>query len=224
MWIHHEDCRRVIQEAWNVNIVGCPMFILNQKLKLLKQKLKIWNKTVFGNVHNLVEEAEEKLSSIQADIDIFGASDSLMEHQKAAQVTLENSLNIEEEFWREKSKVVWHSDGDRNTKYFHRLTKIKNTSKLINSLMNGDSIVTDPKQISSHITEHFKNIFSTNIVVQDLQVNNLIEDSIPHLISDELNSMLTRLPSSSEVQEAVLAMNKDGAPGPDGFGARSTGT
>jgi hypothetical protein len=26
MWIQHEDCKRIIQEAWNINIVGRPMF------------------------------------------------------------------------------------------------------------------------------------------------------------------------------------------------------
>lgn len=30
MWIQHEDCKGIIQEAWNINIVGCPMFVLNQ--------------------------------------------------------------------------------------------------------------------------------------------------------------------------------------------------
>jgi len=165
MWIYHEDCKRVIQEAWNINIVGCPMFVLNQKLKILKQKLKIWNKIVFGNVHNLVKEADKKLSIVQSNIDLLGISDSLMEEHKAAQIALENALNIEEEYWREKSKVAWHSDGERNTKYFHSLSKIKNTSKLINSLVIGDNMISDPEQISSHITEHFKIIFSTNYVV-----------------------------------------------------------
>ena len=84
--------------------------------------------------------------------------------------------------------------------------------------MIGDNMVSDPEQISSHIIEYFKNIFSTNTVVHDLQVNDLIEDSIPNLVSNELNAMLTRLPSLVEIHEAVLAMNKDGAPGPDGFG------
>jgi len=195
------------------------MFVLNQKLKFLKQKLKIWNITVYGNVHNLVKESDRKLSIVHSNIDQLRISNSLMEEHKAEQNSLESTLNIEEEYWREKSKVAWHSNGDRNTKYFHRLSKIKNTSKLTNSLMIGDNMVSDPQQISRHITKHFKNIISTNNVVQDLQVNDLIENSIPNLISDELNAMLTRLPSTMEIHEAQLAMNKDGAPGPDGFGA-----
>jgi hypothetical protein len=82
MWSLHEDCRNLIQQSWNTTVVGCPMFILNQKLKSLKQKLKIWNKTVFGNINILVKEAEQKLISIQAKIDINDASDALLDQQK----------------------------------------------------------------------------------------------------------------------------------------------
>jgi len=82
MWSLHEDCRNLIQQSWNTNVVGCPMFILNQKLKTLKQNLKIWNKTAFGNVNTLVKEAEQNLVSIQADIDINGVSDSLLDQTK----------------------------------------------------------------------------------------------------------------------------------------------
>lgn len=85
--------------------------------------------------------------------------------------------------------------------------------------MNGDDMVYDPDQISSLITNHFKNIFATNNVVQDLQANQLIYDFIPSLITDDVNNLLTRLPTPTEIHHDVLAMNKDGAPGPDGFGA-----
>ena len=77
----------------------------------------------------------------------------------------------------------------------------------------------EPEQISNHITNHFKNIFSTNFVVQDLQVDNIIKDVIPSLVTNDINNMLSLLPSPAEIYNAVLAMNKDGAPGPDGFGA-----
>ena len=219
MWTHHKDCHKVIQEVWNTNIVGCHMYILSQKLKILKQKLKVYNKIVFGNVHNMVKIAEQDLALLQSDIDTNGPTESLMEYHKDAQFQLENALKIEEEYWREKSKVAWHSNGDRNTKYYHKLTKIKNTSKLITILMNGDDMVYDLDEISSLITNHFKNIFATNNVVQDVQVNQLIDDSIPNLITDDVNNLLTRLPTPSKIHQVVLAMNKEGAPGPDGFGA-----
>jgi len=65
----HENCKHVIQDSWNTNVIGCPMFILNQKLKILKQNLKIWNKNVFSNVHMLVKNAKQKLDDIQNEIE-----------------------------------------------------------------------------------------------------------------------------------------------------------
>jgi hypothetical protein len=61
---------------------------LSQKLKLLKNHLKDWNKKIFGNVHDNVKEVEEKLQDIQNVIDSNGHSDSLMNQEKQAQVEL----------------------------------------------------------------------------------------------------------------------------------------
>lgn len=50
MWNDHPDCTRVIYDTWSKHVVGCPMYILSQKLKNLKCQLKSWNKEVFGDV------------------------------------------------------------------------------------------------------------------------------------------------------------------------------
>jgi len=212
----HSDCKQLVENTWNNTFFGSPMFILSQKLKLLKEKLKVWNKEVFGNVHTLVKHAEEKLSNLQLLIDTDGHTDSLFDQQKLAQIDLNKALHMEEAFWCEKSRVKWHLEGDRNTSYFHRLTKIKNSTKTISSIRNGDEIIIDPEQITSHLTNHFQNIFSSSSV---LQVNTLVEDCIPTLVTKHTNNLLTLLPTDKEIYNAVLALNKECAPGPDGFGA-----
>jgi len=143
MWISHPDCRNVIEQAWNINVVGCPMYILSQKLKMLKEKLKVWNKETFGDIHLQVKNATAQLDAIQAEINRDGHTDMLMEQEKLAQINLENVLNMEECFWQEKAKVKWHAEGDRNTAYFHKIGKIKNTTSLITNLMNGDELLTN---------------------------------------------------------------------------------
>ncbi|WJX46199.1 hypothetical protein P8452_33021 [Trifolium repens] len=76
-----------------------------------------------------------------------------------------------------------------NTKYFHRLAKIKTSSKIITSIQDGehDSL--------------------------------LAEEVIPNMVTDEVNAILIMLPSHDEIKAAVFALNKDSAPGPNGFGA-----
>ncbi|MCH84849.1 RNA-directed DNA polymerase (Reverse transcriptase), partial [Trifolium medium] len=186
-----------------------------QKLKMLKDKLKIWNKDTFGNVHNMVKQAEIKLKVVQDRIDSDGHSELLLNLEKSAQLDLNNALNIEEMFWYEKSRINWHIDGDRNTKYFHRMAKIKSSTKMINAIRDGDTVLTEPSEVAIHIVNHFQNLFSSNIV---LQGSNLVEEVIPNLVDDQINNMITSIPSSEEIKNAVFSLNKDSAPGPDGFG------
>lgn len=64
MWTLNDDCARMIKETWNTPIVGCHMFILNRKLRILKSILKEWNKNTFGNVHDNVKKDECYLRDI----------------------------------------------------------------------------------------------------------------------------------------------------------------
>jgi hypothetical protein len=123
MWISHPDCANVIQHSWNVNVVGCPMNVLSEKLKRLKNDIKAWNKNVFGYIHENVKLSRLKVDEIQALL--------------VAQVNLEQALHMEELFWHEKSKVKWHCEGDRNTTYFHKMAKIRKATNQITSIRNG---------------------------------------------------------------------------------------
>ncbi|GAU45776.1 hypothetical protein TSUD_24400 [Trifolium subterraneum] len=149
------------------------MFILSHKLKLLKDKLKIWNKESFGNVHDHVNTAAQNLQHIQDQIQQNGHSDALLAEEKVASNAYEEALNRQEIFWQEKVKLNWHLEGDRNTKYFHRLAKIKTSTKAITSLQDGehDSLLAD--------------------------------DVIPKLVTDEVNDILTMLPSHEEIKANV---------------------
>lgn len=45
---------------------GVRSYVVTEKLKALKQKLKIWNKDVFGNVHEKKNQALKSLASWDA--------------------------------------------------------------------------------------------------------------------------------------------------------------
>ncbi|XP_058782945.1 uncharacterized protein LOC131657578 [Vicia villosa] len=214
MWTSHDTCKALVADCWSQPVFGCPMFILSHKLKLLKGKLKIWNKEVFGDIHKLVQTSTTLLNHIQEQIHLIGMTDSLKAQEVKAQIDLEDALVKEELYWMEKARVRWHKQGDRNTAYFHRISKIKRSKNTISSLRNGDLLILDPEDMAAHAVSYFTNIFGFAGTVQD----NAITDIIPSLVSETMNATLTAIPSVDEIKAAVFGLRKDSAPGPDGFG------
>ncbi|XP_019423006.1 PREDICTED: uncharacterized protein LOC109332480 [Lupinus angustifolius] len=215
MWLLNSDCRRLVNEVWSNYVSGCPMFILSQKLRLIKHELKAWNIHVFGNIHNRVRIAKSKVDDIQQLLDGGGTDQTLLAQEDLAQAELLQALEMEEVFWREKARVNWHSQGDRNTAFFHRVSKIRQSTKAISMLRVGDAILSNQDEIASHFLDYFTGIFSSpNITTH----NSLIDSVIPNLVSEEDNRQLAAIPSNEEIKKAVFSMNGDGAPGPDGFG------
>jgi len=208
MWSLHPDCKKVVESCLNKPVVGCPMFVLSKKLKNLKLALKEWKKESFGNVQDNVKIVEEDLNQIQMHINQFCNIDDLANIEKNAQSKLDSALQIEELFWKEKSSVKWHSEGDRNTKFFHRIAKIKNSTKLISSLKHENSLIIDQDQIADLIVNHYTNLFSSFSVLQD---SSMIEDSIPSMVTEQANNLLTILPFEEEIFNAVSNLNRDSA-------------
>jgi hypothetical protein len=45
-----------------------------------------------------------------------------------------------------------------------------------------------------------------------VQDNGLIEEVSPSIVTDEINNLLTMIPSRLKIENAVFSLNKDGAP------------
>ncbi|XP_019460141.1 PREDICTED: uncharacterized protein LOC109359901 [Lupinus angustifolius] len=129
MWMQHSNCRSIIEASWNGVVFGCPMYVLSSKLRRLKSVLKVWNREVFGNIHQRVKEAMMEVETIQTCINDLQHNHEdmqmLLDEEVIAQRNLLKVLGMEEEFLREKSRINWQTQGDRNTAFFHRITKIR---------------------------------------------------------------------------------------------------
>lgn len=159
---------RISFPTLEMNLLLVALFVLSSKLKILKDKLKIWNKEVFGNIHSYVNEAEKKLEKVQEQIQQQGHNVVVVLEEKKAQTKSEEALHRQEIYWQEKARVGWHLNGDRKSKYFHRVTKLKNKTKIISNIRHNDEIISEPLRIADHIVSYYKILFvSTNIVLQN---------------------------------------------------------
>lgn len=65
-WAYKEGFLETVQTTWAIRLKGNPMFILVQKLKIVKYALIWWNKDRVCNVVDRVQEAKQELDRAQS--------------------------------------------------------------------------------------------------------------------------------------------------------------
>ena len=121
----------------------------------------------------------------------------------------------EESYWRQRSRQNWLLQGDANTAYFHAIANGRRRKCSIPCLWEGDSLLEDAGEISTHIYSFYKELFSagprTGVA--------LSEHFWPAgaQVSGDENAELTLPFLPGEVKRAVMEMKANSAPGPDGL-------
>lgn len=189
--------------------------MLASKLRALKKILKDWNRVQVGDVHSRVSVSRAVLDAIQSEISVLGPSEERFTREDAAHAKYLFDLSLQSTLLRDKSRVRWLDDGDRNSSFFHNMVKIRRLNKTISSLSVGNSVLHGQAAIATHFVQHFEQSFARNENIID---TGLVGRVIPSLVTAEENNSLTIIPTSQEVFAAVRAMDGFSAPGPDGFG------
>ncbi|XP_057784939.1 uncharacterized protein LOC131002461 [Salvia miltiorrhiza] len=185
------------------------------KLRRLRGVLKSWNKEVFGNVDVAIRELGDNLATVQKNIANSGYNDELFNEEINAQAKLNIILARKDDFLKQKSRITWLHDGDRNSSFFHNMIKFRKHRLNIGHLMIDGIVSTDSGSIERHIIDYFSNLFTEtkNRWVETVELEAIID----HSIFDAQNDSLICLPDEIEISAAVHGMDSSSAPGPDGF-------
>jgi hypothetical protein len=121
---------------------------------------------------------------------------------------LENSILQEEINWRQKSRVLWLKEGDKCTKFFHRVANSNRRSNSIESLSINGSTSSYQQVIRDHVTQFYKSLFAEPLCWRP-RMDNLAFDSLDvgEAFSLELHF------EEMEVLEVVKGLNRDKALG-----------
>ncbi|KAL0287958.1 UNVERIFIED_CONTAM: hypothetical protein Sangu_2668400 [Sesamum angustifolium] len=157
MWIMHPNFQEMIKQSWGAPIYGYGMYRLQQKLYRLKDHMKQWNRDIFGNVFSLVDQAKAAANEAEKQFDRLPSEANLinLNRQNAALV---HALNLESEFWRQKSNCKWLEAGERNTKFFHSSVKKKRLKSRISKVIDNQQEITDSAQIKGSAVHFFGSI------------------------------------------------------------------
>ncbi|XP_026378820.1 uncharacterized protein LOC113273292 [Papaver somniferum] len=143
VWMTHESFRKVIEDAWNTEVRGNPVFFSQQTKKSEKDNKRV-ELECFGDVKKNLQEADEEVMKA-----------SLMSDRNPEDIVLLNQLVTargkqevitQQKHEKQKARVKWLREGASNTKFFHFTAKEVNFSEDIFDVV--PRVITDEDNVS----------------------------------------------------------------------------
>jgi len=142
--------------------------------------------------------------------------DGLLCLEKIAKEELDHALHCQYFFWKERAKMLWFKDGDRNTSFFHAMVKRRNNYSEIHRLRINNKVIEDPKLIKDHILDYYKKIMLSLFLM--FQTQEIWRILLVVIFLSYFPMMLIKCPDFLKIKTVVFNLHGNSAPGPDGFG------
>ncbi|KAL9681370.1 hypothetical protein QQ045_013153 [Rhodiola kirilowii] len=211
MWLRQKDFGEVIKEAWLNS--GGDSESLTIRLQKCGEFLKKWNGKVFGQVKTRMRNLKEKLELIR----LKPRDESVIKEEEYLVSQLDEWRLREEIFWRQRSRVEWLAEGDRNTKNFHAKASHRRKVSTIEEIRDSSGKwIKEEKEIAELVRSYFCGLFESSVKNRDIDWNQRLLD-VQSRVPVDSKMVLCGPVTELEVKTVLFQMYPRKAPGPDRF-------
>lgn len=205
-WVRREGFVETVERSWTSH--GSGQASLMGRISVCRKAISMWKRQAKPNSALRIQELSYRI-------------DEASRQESFAKEELENlrrelmgEYYNEEIFWMQKSRLNWLRSGDRNTKFFHAVTKNRRAQNRIKSLVDdeGNEWFVDG-DLGRVAEKYFKSLFSS----EDVGLDSVEWNEMLGIITPEQNNNLMRPVSLEEVKKAVFDINPSKCPGHDGL-------
>jgi len=197
MWESHAEFSNSLLESWQKEDEATTLQELQSKLKKVSSHLVRWDRNTFGHVRRELRKLKQELERLQSDPQRTGPTHAEL---KIKEKILE--LNHREEImWKQCSRILWLSAGDRNTRFFHIRASRRRRRNRIARLKKPDGQVTKNVQEMRDLATSFYRELYTSEGTSNMDA---VLNTVPTKVTAAMNSSLLAAFSEKEVKEALF--------------------
>ncbi|GLT38047.1 hypothetical protein SLA2020_238060 [Shorea laevis] len=161
VWLEQSGCKEMISHVWRSTMIkGWKGFVLKEKLKRTKQALKEWSGSSMVDVDCKINEAEREITAIDKRGEDAKLSTEDSEKRRNSFLDLWSNLKIKERMWQQKSRKMWLTEGDANTRFFHRCVKGRWRRNDMNCIQIDGEQHLGVVQIREEVAKYFEKMFT----------------------------------------------------------------
>ena len=124
----------------------------------MQRELSVWGTQEFGCLARKARKLREKLNKLRCQAIGRGPSDE----EKATVKKLRETLRQEEIWMRQRSRVQWLREGDRNTSYFHAQAAQRKRMNRIERLERSDGSICESMEENKTEIQEFYSALDTD--------------------------------------------------------------
>ncbi|KAM0859687.1 hypothetical protein ACQ4PT_047052 [Festuca glaucescens] len=212
VWQTHADYDDLVLAKWKKGAGRDGLSGVVQALNDMQASLSMWGAKEFGCLARKVRKLRQKLERLRGCSVGRGPTDE----ERAVVKQLREALRQEEIWMRQRSRVLWLREGDRNTAYFHRhAAHRKRINKVENLARDDGSICDNWTDVCTEVQSFYQNLYTS----QGFNHMDELLDLVPTRVNQDMNTELDKTFSVEEVRAALFQMAPSKAPGVDGFTA-----
>ena len=96
----------------------------------------MWNSTEFGHLGKQISQLQKKLEWLE----LQPTSLDIIKDRRERRVELNCWLDKEDTMWKQRSRLNWFKEGDRNTRFFHAKASSRFQKNLIEGIYNDEGL------------------------------------------------------------------------------------
>ncbi|KAL2235482.1 UNVERIFIED_CONTAM: hypothetical protein Sindi_1280400 [Sesamum indicum] len=205
-----------VQQIWQHNIIGVPIYAVTRKLKALKPVFREHRRNKGDLSHN-VQLAKGFLEMAQLLVSSNRRDELYLQLEHCCRLVLAKAAKLEQMMLQQQAKMQWMKGGDQCSRvFFRKIAQRRSVRRILQINDDHGATHTEPGAVINEFVTYYQNLLGGERRRDVIDIR-FLRPWARQLLSEEDASFLLEPFTPTDVKQAVFDIAEDKATGPDGY-------